>query len=330
MIPKNFGKGDWVVADEIQKIPELLNYVHMLIEERKISFALTGSSARKLKRGGANLLAGRAFLNNLHPLTYRELGADFDLDFVLNWGSLPKILELRPDPLALREYLRTYVAMYIQQEIKEEQVVRHLDPFLRFLEIAAQHNGNIVNASKIGRDSGTDYNAVLRYFEILSDTLLGFYLDPYHRSVRKIQTAKSKFYFFDVGVKKSIEGTLESQVMPRTYAYGKAFEHFFICEAFRLRDYSRSSAQFYYVRTKDDVEIDLLVEKNKNELWAIEIKSSENVDANETKKIIPLAKDLRVTKILVASREKHKRSFPDFEIWPWQDVLNELFPEEKP
>lgn len=325
MIPREFKKGSWVVADEIQRLPGLLNYVHKLIEERNISFALTGSSARKLKRGGANLLAGRAFLNSLHPLTHRELGKDFDLDFALNWGSLPRVFSLKGND-EKKEYLKSYVATYMKQEIKEEQVLRQLEPFARFIEIASQQNTQIINASKIARDSLSSPAAVLRYFEILSDTLMGFYLEPYHRSVRKVQTAKSKFYFFDLGVRKAIERSLDSPLVPSTYAYGKAFEHFFVVECIRLNDYLRKDDRFYYLRTKDDVEIDLLIERPNRELWAIEIKSTERVDEKDFTRAIKVAQDLKVKRFIVASREKKKRTLKNMEIWPWKDVLNELYP----
>jgi predicted AAA+ superfamily ATPase len=324
-IPKNFNQSCWVVADEIQRLPKLLNYVHLLIEERKIKFALTGSSARKLKRGGANLLAGRAFMNALYPLTHLELKDDFILDDVLNWGSLPKIFDLKTS-VERSEFLKAYVSTYLRQEIKEEQVVRQLDPFVRFLEIAAQHNGKIVNAAKIGRDAGVDDKAVLRYFEILSDTLVGFYLDPFHRSARKIQTSKSKFYFFDLGVKRALEGTLSSPLISSTGAFGEAFEHFFILECIRLNEYYRKNFKFYYLRTKDDVEIDLIIEKSKKELWAIEIKSALRVDEKEIGKIKKLAADLEIKRLIVASREKSTRTLEkNIEIMNWRSALNEIF-----
>lgn len=326
-IPAHFhGKDFWVIADEIQRLPSLLNYCHKLIEERKISFALTGSSARKLKREGANLLSGRAFVNELHPLTQRELGNDFDLSGVLRWGSLPQCVNYKTT-VEKSEYLKAYVSQYIRQEIKEEQIVRSIDPFVRFLEVAAQMNGKVVNASKIGRHSMTDSAAVLRYFEILVDTLLGFYLEPYHQSVRKVQTAKAKFYFFDLGVKKAIEGTLNVPLVERTFSFGDAFEHFFILECHRLRDYTRAEDRFYYLRTKDGLEIDLLVERSRKELWGIEIKSNDRVDETEILKLKNLAQDLGLKKLLVASREKTKRVLDaKIEIWPWLDVLEELYP----
>ncbi len=324
MIPAHFNEDCWVVTDEIQRIPELLNSVHRLMEERKIKFALTVSSARKLKRGAANLLAGRAFMNSLHPLTAFELGSDFQLDAALNWGSLPRVFEFK-DILSKKEYLRSYVATYLREEIKEEQIIRQLDPFVRFLEVAAQTNGQVVNASKIGRDSSTDSKAVLRYFQILEDTLVGFFLEPFHSSVRKVQTAKSKFYLFDLGVKRALEGTLDSEIQPGTYAFGKAFEHFFIMECRRLRDYLRKEDRFYYVRTKDDVEIDLLIERSRKELFAIEIKSSERVDIIELRAAYALAKDLKVKRFIIACREEKLRIVDGIEIMPWRQALAEIY-----
>lgn len=327
-IPTSFNKTSWVVADEIQRLPNLLNYVHLLIEERKIKFALTGSSSRKLKRGGANLLAGRAFLNQMHPLTHIEIGDQFDLTLMLQWGALPKIFSLE-SALEKREFLRSYCGAYLREEIKEEQLVRNLDPFARFLDSAAQQNGKIINASKIARDAMTESKSVQRYFDILVETFLGFYLAPYHRSVRKVQTAKSKFYFFDLGVKRALDGTLSSDLTESTYAYGEAFEHFLILEFFKLRDYLRTEDKFYYICSKDNVEIDLLIERGRSELWAVEIKSSKKVDEVELHKKINLAKDLKVKKFLVASRENQSRVVRTqgitVEIDPWQISLSKVF-----
>jgi predicted AAA+ superfamily ATPase len=181
----------FVVIDEVQRVPSLLNEVHSLIEERHQKFALTGSSARKLRRGAANLLAGRALLNHLFPLTFQELGQDFSLEGVLRWGSLPAVInEQNPD--VRNALLRTYVDVYLREEIREEQLVRNLDPFARFLEASAQSSGHIVNFSKIAREAGTDSKGVARYFQILEDTLLGFFLEPYHSSILKRQRQHAK------------------------------------------------------------------------------------------------------------------------------------------
>jgi predicted AAA+ superfamily ATPase len=323
LIPPDFRKGDWVVADEIQRIPQLLNYVHKLIEERKLNFALTGSSARKLKRTGVNLLAGRALMNTLHPFTHLELGDKFSLLDVLNWGSLPETLYLGSS-IEKKEYLKSYVSTYIRQEIKEEQVVRNLEPFMRFLEVAAQANGQIVNFSKIGRFAQVEHKTVERYFEILIDTFLGFYLEPFHTSARKVQTKSSKFYFFDLGIKKAIDRTLDMQIVSSTPAFGNSFEHFFILECIRMKAYLRVDDTFYYSRTKDDVEIDLIIERPDRERIAIEIKSSDSVDANELRSSFLLARDMGISKFYVASREPIPRYVEGINILPWQDVLKEI------
>lgn len=321
---QKLNKNSWVVIDEIQKVPALLDTVHRLIEKKQLRFALTGSSARKLKRGEANLLAGRAFLNNLHPLTYKELANDFLLDDVLQWGSLPQVFKYKTE-LEKREYLRTYVNTYLKEEIKEEQLVRRIDPFLKFLEVAAQSNGQILNFSKIGRDSDTDYKSVERYYEILIDTLVGFYLDPYHESVRKRQSSKSKFYFFDLGVKKALEQTLSIPTQPRTYAYGNAFEHFFILEAIRFRDYFRVEEKLSYLRTKDDLEIDLIVERPGQKKILIEIKSTDRVDDTEILKLKNIKKDMGKCEFWVVCQEERSRTIEGFEVINWREALNRLY-----
>jgi len=184
----------WVIIDEVQKNPKLLDIVHQEIEKRSSLFALTGSSVRKLKRGAANLLAGRAFVYQMHPLTHLELGESFDVQQSLTWGSLPKLLEYSTDREKI-SYLKSYTQTYLKEEIVSEQIVRKLEPFRRFLVIAAQQNGEIINFTNIARDVGADTKTVQSYFQILEDTLLGFLLPAYHSSVRKQQASGPKFYF---------------------------------------------------------------------------------------------------------------------------------------
>lgn len=316
---------EWVVIDEIQKLPALLNEVHSKIEDTsfspKLKFALTGSSARKLKRGAANLLAGRAFVNNLHPLTSIEL-ADFSLEEILNWGSLPKVIDLEIE--SKKEFLRTYANIYLKEEIKEEQLLRKIDPFVRFLEVAAQCNSQIINFSKIGRDCKTDSKAVERYFQILEDTLIGFFLDPYHKSIRKRQNKKPKFYFFDPGVKKALEGTLNVPLQAKTYAYGKAFEHFIILECIRLNDYYRKDYRFSYFST-DSIEIDLIIERPGDQTLLVEIKSSSLVDPLEIKKITSVSGNFQNSRSLILSQEKNSRISENVEIFNWQEGLKVIF-----
>ncbi|MGK5089027.1 AAA family ATPase [Bdellovibrionota bacterium FG-2] len=321
-------KPKWVVIDEIQKVPALLNVVQRLIENQSILFALTCSSARKLKREGANLLAGRAFVNYLHPLTQRELGDDFNLETILPWGSLPKTLSFTGE-LERREFLKAYVSTYLKEEIKEEQVIRKLEPFIRFIEIAAQCNGQPINSSKIGRGAGVDAKAIDRYFEILTDTLLGFFLPPFDRSVRKRQLQRSKFYFFDLGVKRALENQLTVPLMPQTYGYGRAFEHFFILECIRYNDYYRKDYRFSYLRTKDNLEIDLIIERPGKPLVLLEIKSSTNVDDVELSKLQPILEKLAPCELWIASQEKAERRLKkgDGLVLPWMEALERLFGE---
>lgn len=315
---------EWVVIDEVQKVPSLLDFVHKLIEERKIKFALTGSSARKLKRQSANLLAGRAFFNHLHPLTFEELGSDFNLDDVLHWGSLPKIFGFAT-ALEKKEYLRAYVSLYLKEEIREEQAVRKIEPFVRFLEVAAQCNGTILNHSKIGRDAGVDSKAIERYFQILEETLLGFYLEPFHFSVRKRQTQKAKFYFFDTGVTRATANLLNVNLQKGTYAYGNAFEHFFILEVIRLNHYYKKDYKLSYLRTKDDLEVDLIIERPGEKILMVEVKSSELIDESEFRHQKEIQKDLDHCDFWIASQERQPRTIDGLEILPWQVVLERLF-----
>lgn len=315
---------DWIVIDEVQKVPALLDHVHNLIESHHLKFILTGSSARKLKRDGANLLAGRAFVNFLHPLTSWELKSDFQLDKILNWGSLPKLTHLEQE-IEYREFLKAYIHTYIKEEIKEEQAVRNIEPFVKFLEVAAQMNGKILNYSKIARDSGTNSKAVERYYEVLSDTLIGFFLEPYHQSVRKRQTQHAKFYFFDIGVTKALNNGLTIPTVPGTIQYGDAFEQFYILECIRLNDYLRKDFKFSYLRTKDDLEIDLIVERPGKRKVLIEIKSTTTVDNQDISRMKTIKEDLSPCEFWFVSREKTARVVDDIQVLPWDESLKKLF-----
>lgn len=311
---------DWVVIDEVQRAPRLLNDVHQLIESSQQKFALTGSSARKLKRGAANLLAGRALLNHLYPLTAEELGNDFSLEDAMNWGTLPGVIT-EPEILTRSEILKSYIDVYLREEIKEEQIVRQLDPFSRFLEAAAQSNGSIINLSRIGREAGTDAKSVSRYFQILEDTLLGFFLEPYHRSVRKRQRQQAKFYLFDLGVKRALEGSLRGVLVPSTYEWGKAFEQFIILEAIRLNSYYRADYRFSYLRTQSQLEVDLVAERKGDRTWVVEIKSSKFPDATEVNKLLNLAKSIPNARPAIFCTCEQRRLIQGVEILPWRDGL---------
>jgi len=316
-------KLDWIFIDEVQKIPKLLNVVHKCIEDLKVRFILTGSSSRKLKRGGANLLAGRAFLYSLFPFTHLELNNDFLIESILRWGSLPKTYELKEDSDKKR-YLKTYAQVYLKEEIKEEQLVRQIDPFREFLEVSAQMSGKIVNFSKIARNVGVDYKTVQTYFDILNETYIGFYLPTFHQSVRKSQTQSPKFYYFDLGVKNSLAKVLDSIPTPGNSFYGEQFEHFVIQEVFRWNHYFDLDFRLSFMQTKNKAEIDLILSRGKS-IYAIEIKSDDAIDTQKVRKLRTLAGDIKnITAIYYVSRHSKRRMIEGVVCCHWLDFFVEL------
>jgi predicted AAA+ superfamily ATPase len=299
-------KPDYIIIDEIQKIPKLLDVVHQGIEEHKIKFILTGSSARKIKRGSANMLAGRAFEFFMLPFSVFELEEDFVLDIALNYGMLPEIYsqELK-DSEDKERYLFSYISTYLKEEIAAEQIVRNLDPFRKFLDVAAQMNGQIINYSKIGRDAGIDPKQVERYFPILIDTLIGFNLEPHHQSIRKRQNSKAKFYFFDVGVCRALQNSLSANLVNKTTEYGNAFEHFFILEIIKMNLSLEKRWKLSYLRVNDNQEIDLIVE-TKTKTFLIEIKSSIKVDPDEVQKMTYFKDSFPKAQFLFLSQDKNE------------------------
>lgn len=312
----------WVVIDEIQKVPKLLDIVHLLIESTKIKFVLTGSSARKIKRGSANLLAGRAFHNDIFPLTHRELGPGFDLQFVLEWGSLPTVFHLKKQDRV--EYLYSYTKTYLQEEILQEQIVRKGALFRSFLEVASQMNGKSLNFSKIARDVGVDTKTAQNFFQILEDTLVGRLLPGYSESTRKSVKLRPKFYLFDLGVKRAIEGSLESKVSPQTANYGASFEHFLIVEIIRLNSYLKKRFNMYHYQTSAGGEVDLILKRGKV-VYAIEIKSTALIDEVEIRNTFRVASPLSPSKIYYVSNDPVSSKVGQVECRHWKDFLAEIF-----
>lgn len=263
----------FIIIDEIQKVPKLLDVVHRKIEESQLTFILTGSSARKLKRGAANLLAGRAFVFYLYPLTALELGETFDLQRALSFGTLPAVWNFADD-LSRRRYLKAYSNTYLKEEVWGEQLVRDIEPFRRFLQVAAQQHGQIINFSKISRDVGVDDSTVKNYFSILEDTLVGYYLPAYAGSERKQLRMAAKFYLFDNGVRRALASMVDYELAPGSSEYGVAFEQFIVSEIMRRAAYLEIDLKFSYLATEGGAEIDLLISKGKNVVALIEIKSS--------------------------------------------------------
>lgn len=311
-----------VVIDEIQKVPKLLDVVHSLIESTSKYFVLTGSSARKLKHGGANLLAGRAFVKHLYPFTFIELEERFNLNQALSIGMLPKVwdFERLEDQWS---FLEAYTYTYLKEEIWAEHLIQKLDPFRKFLEVAAQSNGKMINYANIARDCGVDDKTVKTYFNILEDTWVGFMLEPYQHSFRKRLAKTPKFYFFDVGIARTLARTHRLPISPQTYAYGDYFEQFFITECYKVCQYFRPDFKLGYVRTKDDLEIDLVIERPGQPLLFIEIKSTLQVDATMLTSLKKIRPDFAGAKMWCVSNDPIHKVFDDgaIQVIPWQDAL---------
>lgn len=323
-IMSKLGTFEWVIIDEIQKCPKLLNSVHQLISQHNIKFLLTGSSARRLRQKGVNLLAGRALTQFMFPFTSTELGSNFSLDDALTFGTLPDVV-IEPDVETRKAYLRSYALNYLKFEIQMEQWVRKLDPFRKFLAIAAQMNGKILNYTSIAREVGTDANTIQNYFEILEDTLVGYRLQAYHSSVRKQQRQAPKFYFFDLGVKRALDRTLDVILIPSTSAFGEAFEHFIFLEIYRQCQYKYPDWELYYLQSKDGAEIDLILDRPQKTTLLIEIKSKENPSAEDTRHLEHFSTDFKNSELYLLTRQKQPRKIGNVETLPWKTFLDTIF-----
>ncbi|MBI4405551.1 MAG: ATP-binding protein [Deltaproteobacteria bacterium] len=257
---------EYIIVDEVQKIPGILDEVHRLIESKKWKFILTGSSARKLKRGGANLLAGRAITKKMFPLTARELSKDFDLLRALKYGTIPKSV-LSEEP---KTFLKSYVSTYLKEEIKAEGLTRNVGAFVRFLESASFSQGQVLNVSGVGDDAHIKQKVAESYFEILEDLLLATELPVFSRRAKRKLVAHPKFYFFDVGVFNSIRprGPLDSDEEIR----GISFESFVLQDLQAMNDYLDWEYKAHYWRTSSKMEVDLVL-YGKRGLQAIEVKA---------------------------------------------------------
>ena len=262
----------WVVIDEVQKVPELLNEVHRLIESRGLRFVLSGSSARKLRRRGVNLLAGRAVTTTLFPLVSAELDFGLGMEQALSHGTLPMAVA-GGNP---QDYLRTYAETYLVQEVQAEALTRNLGAFARFLEIAARQNAQVTNATSIGRDAGIDRRTVQNHFSILVDTLIGYWLPPWKLRSATRQVQQSKFYFFDSGVVRALSGRLPYPPTPEER--GTLLETTILNEIRAFLSYSGRHYAPHYWRSYDGAEVDVLCETATG-FVAIEVKASARWDS---------------------------------------------------
>lgn len=313
-----------VIIDEIQKVPKLLDIVHDLIESTDKKFILTGSSARKLKQGAANLLAGRAFTYHLYPFSFLEVHEKFNLKEALQYGMLPKIFEFSSD-IDKQLFLEAYTNIYLKEEVWVEKFIRNLEPFRHFLEVAAQSNGKIVNFSNIAKDIGTSDVTVKDYFSILEDTLIGFFLQPFQHSFRKRISKKPKFYFFDPGVTRTLMGLSEIPLIEKTNGFGDAFEHFIITQCKQLASYKHRNYRFSYFSTKDDFEIDLVVERPGEKILFIEIKSTEHVEEHHLSTLKTIKNDFGDCEVVCFCRDPFAKNINGIHVLPWQDGIKKYF-----
>lgn len=302
-----------VVIDEIQRLPQLLHEVHRLIETRGVRFLLTGSSARKLRRGGVDLLGGRARTQRLHPLTWRELGARFDLQRAMTHGLLPSIY-FSDDPQA---DLKAYAGAYLQEEIIAEGATRHVPAFSRFLRVAALCNGTIVNFTKVANDAQVARTTVYEYFDILRDTLVLHELPAWRRSKKRKPLVSSKYYFFDVGVVGMLQ---ERMFRLGTPECGEAFETYCLHELISYRDY-RSGEPLSYWRSTSGFEVDFLL----GDHTAVEVKAKPHITADDLKSLTALAEERVFKRLLCVSLEPRARRLGAITILPYQEFLAGLW-----
>lgn len=315
---------EWIIIDEIQKVPALLDVAHQQIESTKRKFILTGSSSRKLKRGGANLLAGRAFIFELFPLTHLELGTKFDLDKVLQWGTLPRLWDKAISDLDRELFLKAYTQTYLKEEIQEEQLVRNLKSFYSFLEVAAQMNGKILNYSKIAKDIGVDSKTAQKYFDILEETHIGYRLEPFHQSLRKRQRENPKFYYFDIGVQRSLLKVVKFPVVKGTYEYGNVFEHFVILEIMRLNSYFQKDCSFSYLQTHHNLEIDLVIERPRQPTILCEIKSTQSIKESDLSSMLSIKKDFPEFQYYCISMDSYVKEINGIKCLPWKKGIAQI------
>jgi predicted AAA+ superfamily ATPase len=314
----------WIVLDEIQKAPALLDEVHRLMESRRLNFALCGSSARKLRRGGANLLAGRAITLNMEGFSAAELGDRFSLPFSLEWGLLPFVQEERH---RAGDILEAYVNTYLKEEVREEGLVRSVPPFLRFLSVAAQLNGQVVNSYNIAREAEVPRSTVDTYFSILIDTLLGHFLPAWRPGVKVREGAHPKFYWFDPGVARAAAGLLRDP-LDRSMK-GTSLETLIFHELRVYNEISRKMRPLAYYRTAAGVEIDFIIETRKRQagkpphLVAVEVKLSEKWDRTWEKPMRTLAclPGIKVERLFGVYTGKRVYHFEGVDILPLPDFL---------
>ena len=305
-----------IVIDEIQRVPNLLNEVHLMIEEHKVKFLLTGSSARSLKARGVNLLAGRARSRHLHPFVKTELKKHFQLQKALEIGLLPAIYFSDNPTEDLQEYINTY----LEFEIAAEAVVRNLGVFSRFLEVAALSNGQMLNYTQIASDTEVTAPTIREYFQILEDTLIGYRLEPFKKTKKRKPIVTPKFYFFDTGVVNRLVG--RKSIALKTKEFGDAFENFIFHELKTYCDYNTHlNPTLHYWRSTSDMEVDFIF----SEKIAIEVKAKTQVAERDLKALKALREEKICERYIVLSLDSNPRLVDGIEIMPYELFLKQLW-----
>lgn len=305
-----------VILDEVQKVPQLLDEVHWLIENRGLRFILCGSSARKLKRGGVNLLGGRAWRYEMHPLVSIEVG-DLDLLQALNRGLVPSHY-LSP---GYRRSLEAYVVDYLKEEVFDEGLTRNVAAFSRFFEAMAYSHGDLTSYANIARDSGVDAKTVKEYYQILVDTLLGTFVEPWkRRQERQVIGKAPKFYLFDVGVAGAL--TRRRITAERGEAFGRALEHLVLMEIQAHRSYRELGYGVCFWRTKTGLEVDFVLGDGE---VAVEVKGASRVDPSDLRSLHAFVADNRPRHAILVCNERAPRTVDGIEILPWREFLARLW-----
>jgi len=318
----------WIVLDEIQKVPPLLDEVHRLMGLQKWNFALCGSSARKLRRGGANLLAGRALTLSMESFSAVELGDAFDLEFALNWGMLPFVWN---DPQYAADILAAYVNTYLKEELQAEGLIRNVPPFVRFLSVAGQINGQMVNVQNIARDAAVARSTVDNYFGVLTDTLVGHFLPAWRPGLKVREATQPKFYWFDPGVARASAGLLRDPT-DRLWQ-GATLETMIYHELRVYNEVSCKQRPLHYYRTPAGVEIDFVIETAHRRpdslprVIAVEVKRAERWDRAWEKPMRSLADNAGVTVERMFGVYCGSRSyqFDNITVLPFADFIKALF-----
>jgi uncharacterized protein len=310
----------WVILDEVQKVPAVLDEVHRLIESRSLRFVLCGSSARKLKRGGADLLAGRALMKEMFPLTSAELGDDFDLPTAVTHGTLPMAVQGK-DP---EGFLITYADAYLNEEIRAEALTRNVGAFSRFLEIAARQNGQVTNVSNIARDAAVARTTVQNYFDILADTLIGYWVEPWKLKRSTKQVVRPKFYLFDTGVARALSGRLPYPPSPEEE--GPLFENLLFNEIRAFLSYHDLRYRPHFWRTYDGSEVDFICETMEG-FVAVEMKSASDWRKKYGRGLLRLRQELLPAKVHCYGvyRGKREAKSDEIDIMPAEQFLQKLW-----